>query len=439
MSSPALGIIGLLLLLLLFPFGIELAYAMTLVGFVGFSMLVNVDAGMSMLAKSYLDTFTTYGFTVIPLFILMGQIAYYAGIARQLYGTAYRFVGHIPGGLAMATVLGATVFKAICGSSPATTATFASVAIPEMDRYNYDRRLSTGIVASVGTLGILLPPSVTLIVFGIITQKSIGRLFLAGLAPGLIIAFSFLAVIAVWCKVNPALGPAGERSSWKQRVKSLPECLYVIVVFLLVIGGMMKGFFTPTEAGSVGTAAVVLLSLLTGNFGYKLFVRSIDESLRTACMVLMLIAGSTVLGTFLARTTIPMIAADWVTSLPLPPSAIMGLICLIYLIGGSFVDDLAFVVLATPIFFPAVEKMGFDPYWFGAVIGVTVMIGVVIPPVAINVFVVKNITKTPFRVIYRGIMPFVIALVVVGILLFVFPEIATYLPNKLMPEGAMGK
>ncbi len=439
MSSPLVGIIGLVVLLLLFPFGIELAFAMTLVGFVGFSLMVSVDAAMSMLAKSYFDTFTNYGFTVIPLFILMGQVAFNAGIARRLYGAAYRFVGHIPGGLAMATVVGATIFKAICGSSPATAATFASVAVPEMDRYHYDRRLSAGIVATVGTLGILLPPSVTLIVFGVITQKSIGRLFLAGLVPGLIIALGFLAVIAVWCKLNPALGPRGERSTWGQRVASLPECLFVGVVFLLVIGGLMKGLFTPTEAGSVGTAGVLVLALTRGEFGFKQFIRSVSESLCTACMVLMLIAGSTVLGTFLARTTIPMIAADWVTSLPLPPWVIMALICLIYLIGGSFIDDLAFVVLATPIFFPAVEKMGFDPYWFGAVIGVTVMIGVVIPPVAINVFVVKNITKTPFGTIYRGILPFTIGLIIVGVLLFVFPEIATFLPNKLMPEGVGGK
>ncbi|HAK95432.1 MAG TPA: C4-dicarboxylate ABC transporter permease [Planctomycetes bacterium] len=433
MSSPLIGILGLAVLLLMFPLGIELAFAMAIVGFVGFSLLVSFPAGMSMVAKSFFDTFTSYGFTVIPLFVLMGQIAFNAGIARRLYVAAYRFLGHIPGGLAMATVAGATVFKAICGSSPATAATFASVAVPEMDRYRYDRRLSAGIVATVGTLGILMPPSVTLIVFGVITQKSIGRLFLAGLVPALIIAASFIAVIAIWCARNPALGPKGERSTWKQRAASLPECLYVGAVFLLVIGGLMKGFFTPTEAGSVGTAAVLVLSLARGGLGLKGFVRSVSESLRTACMVLMLIAGSTVLGTFLARTTIPMIAADWVTSLPLPPWAIMALICLIYLIGGSFVDDLAFMVLATPIFFPAVESMGFDPYWFGAVIGVTVMIGVVIPPVAINVFVVRSITKESLGTIYRGVLPFTIALLVMGVLLFVFPQIATYLPDLLMP------
>ncbi len=432
MSDVTIGIVGLLVVLALFPTGIELGFAMAIVGVVGFSVIVNANAGMNVLAKDVFDTFTNYGFTVIPLFILMGQVAFNAGIARRLYQAAYRFLGHIPGGLAMATVGGATVFKAICGSSPATAATFASVAVPEMDRYNYDRRLSTGVVASVGTLGILLPPSVTLIVFGVITQQSIGKLFLAGLIPGLLIAACFIVVIAGWCRINPTLGPHGERSTWKERAASLPECLYVIGVFLLVIGGLMKGYFTPTEAGSVGTAAVLVLSLVRRDLTMKGFFKSVDESLRTACMVLMLIAGSTVLGHFLAVTQIPMIAADWVTSLPLPPRAIMGLICLVYLIGGSFIDDLAFMVLATPIFYPAVQKLGFDPLWFGMLVGVTVMIGVVIPPVAINVFVVRNITKAPFGVIYRGVYPFLIALVFVAILLFIFPQIATFLPNLLM-------
>lgn len=433
MSEVSIGIAGLIVMMLLFPTGIELGFAMAIVGFLGFSMIVNVQAGMNMLAKDMFDVFSSYGFTVIPLFILMGQVAFNAGIARRLYQAAYRFLGHIPGGLAMATVAGATVFKAICGSSPATAATFASVAVPEMDRYNYDRRLSTGVVATVGTLGILLPPSVTLIVFGVITQQSIGRLFLAGLLPGLLIALLFLFVIAAWCRINPALGPHGEKSSWKEKAASLPECLYVIAVFLLVIGGLMKGLFTPTEAGSVGTLAVLALSLARRDLTFKAFLKSVDESLRTACMVLMLIAGSTVLGHFLAVTRIPMIAADWVTSLPLPPTAIMGLICLIYLIGGSFIDDLAFMVLATPIFYPAVLKMGFSPLWFGMIVGVTVMVGVVVPPVAINVFVVKNITKVPLKTIYHGVYPFLAALVLVGVLLFIFPQLATMLPNRLMP------
>ncbi|NCO59039.1 MAG: C4-dicarboxylate ABC transporter permease [Deltaproteobacteria bacterium CG_4_8_14_3_um_filter_51_11] len=432
MSEVTIGIMGLATVLVLFMTGIELAFAMALVGFIGFSYIVSFKAGLNLLAKDIFDVFSSYGFTVIPLFVLMGQIAFNAGIAKRLYEAAYRFVGHIPGGLAMATVAGATVFKAICGSSPATAATFASVAVPEMDRYGYAKKLSTGIVATVGTLGILIPPSVTLIVFGIITEQSIGKLFLAGIVPGLMIAFFFICIIYVWCRLNPELGPKGERSTWKQRLVSLPEVLWVVAVFLLVIGGLMYGFFTPTEAGSVGTFAVLLLSVVKRDIDLKGYIKSVVESLRTACMVLMLIAGSQVLGHFLARTKIPMLAADWIMGLPLSPDVIMIIISIVYLVGGSFIDDLAFMVLATPIFYPVIIKLGYDPLWFGMIIAITVMVGVVIPPVAINVFVVKAVTKQPLGVIYSGVYPFLLSLVFCAFLLFIFPQIATFLPAMLM-------
>jgi C4-dicarboxylate transporter DctM subunit len=432
MNEVMIGVIGLATILALFLTGIELGFAMALIGFLGFGYIVSFNAALNLLAKDIFDVFSSYGFTVIPLFVLMGQVAFNAGIAKRLFNTAYKFIGHVPGGMAMATVAGATAFKAICGSSPATAATFASVAVPEMDRYGYDKRLSTGIVATVGTLGVLIPPSVTLIVFGIITEQSIGKLFLAGLIPGLIIAFFFILIIYGWCKINPALGPKGEKSTWKERIASLPEFAVVVVIFLLMIWGLMKGVFTPTEAGSVGTGLVLLVSLLRRDINFKGFVKSVAESLRTACMVLTLIAGSTILGHFLAVTKLPMLAADWVVGLPLNKFIIMIIISFIYQTGGSFIDDLAFMVLATPIFYPVIIKLGFDPIWFGMIIAITVMIGVVIPPVAINVFVVKNITKTPFNVIYSGVYPFLISLVVVAALLFFFPQIALWLPNLLM-------
>jgi C4-dicarboxylate transporter DctM subunit len=432
MNEVMIGLIGLAVVLLLFLTGIELGFAMALIGFLGFSYIVSFKAGLNLLAKDVFDVFSSYGFTVIPLFVLMGQVAFNAGIAKRLYSASYKFIGHIPGGLAMATVAGATAFKAICGSSPATAATFASVAVPEMDRYNYDKKLSTGIVATVGTLGILIPPSVTLIVFGIITEQSIGKLFLAGIIPGLMVAFFFICIIYGWCKMNPALGPRGDRSTWKERFQSLPEVVWITVIFLLVIGGLMQGFFTPTEAGSVGTFAVLVLSVVKRDLNFKGYIKSVAESLRTACMVLMLIAGSMVLGHFLAVTKIPMIAADWVTGLPLNRYLIMVVITLIYLVGGSFIDDLAFMVLATPIFYPCIQKLGFDPIWFAMIIAITVMVGVVIPPVAINVFVVKNITKVPFNVIYAGVYPFLLSLVFCAFLLFLFPQIATFLPNAFM-------
>jgi C4-dicarboxylate transporter, DctM subunit len=432
MNEVMAGLFGMALVLVLFFTGIELGFAMAVVGFLGFSYVVSTKAALNLLAKDVFEVLSSYGFTVIPLFIFMGQIAFNAGIAKRLYQTAYAFIGHIPGGLAMATVGGATAFKAICGSSPATAATFASVAVPEMDRYGYSKKLSTGIVATVGTLGILMPPSVTLIVFGIITEQSIGKLFLAGLVPALMIAFFFLVIIYVWCRMNPALGPKGQKSSWKERWASVPEMLWVGIIFLLVIGGLMNGFFTPTEAGSVGTFAVLLLSVLKKDLTWKGFVKSIQESLRTACMVLMLIVGSTILGHFLAVTKIPLLAADWIIDLNFHRNFTMVLIAVIYLLGGSFIDDLAFMILATPIFYPVIIKLGYDPIWFGMIIAITVMIGVVIPPVAINVFVVKNITKVPFGVIYKGVYPFLISLVVGAFLLFLFPSIALFLPTRFM-------
>jgi tripartite ATP-independent transporter DctM subunit len=434
MNDIAIGITALFILLFFFLTGIELAYAMAIIGFVGFSMIVSFKTACNLMVKDFFDTFTSYGLTVIPIFVLMGQIAYHSGIAKKLYNAAYKFIGHVPGGLAMTTVVGATLFKAMCGSTLATCATFASVAIPEMERYGYSKKLSTGIVASVGTLGILLPPSITLIIFGIITEQSIGRLFLAGVIPALLISLFFIFIIYGWAKINPAVAPKGEKSSWRERGRACPEFIAVAIIFLVVIGGLMQGWFSPTEAGTIGTAAVLViaLTLTKGQFTLKGMIKSIDESLRTGCMVLMLIAGSTVLGHFLAITEIPMIAADWIIGLPINRHIIMIFIILVYLIGGSFIDDLAFMILATPIFYPAIGKLGYDPIWFGVMIGITLMIGVLIPPVAICVFVVKNITGESFSTIYSGVYPFLLGLVACAALLFFFPQIATFLPAWLM-------
>ncbi len=429
MSEVYVGIIALVVLLLLFATGFELGFCMALVGFAGFAYINGTEAAMNVLGRDVYDVITNYGYTVFPLFILMGQIGLHAGIAVRLYNAAHKFVGHIPGGLAMATVLGATGFKAICGSSAATSATFASVAIPEMDRFHYDRRLSTGIVATVGTLGVLIPPSVTLIIFGILTEQSIGQLFLAGIIPGLIIALFFLFIIYGWARINPAIAPRGERSTWKERFASLPELTWILLVFVLVIGGIMMGYFTPTEAGAVGTFAVFALAVTKRGINFKTYVRALNESLRTAGMILVLIAGSAILGHFIAITNIPQHIADWLVDLPLNRYIVLILICFIYEIGGSFIDDLAFMILATPIFYPAVLKLGFNPIWFGMVLGVVLMIGVVIPPVAVCVFVVKNITKEPMGRIYQGVMPFLISLVVVWGMLLFFPQLALWLPS----------
>jgi len=432
MNETILGIIGLLVLLGLFLAGLELAFAMVTIGFLGFAILNNFTIAVSLLGNDFLDSLSSYSMTAIPLFVLMGQIAFNAGIAKRLYDTTHKFLGHVPGGLAMATVAGATVFKAICGSVAATSATFASVAIPEMDRYGYSRKLSTGIVATVGTLGVLLPPSVVLIVFGIITQQSIGKLFMAGVFPGLIMSSLFIAVIFGWCRLDPSLGPKSKAYTWPARWKSLPDVLWPIVIFLVLISGLMKGIFTPTEAGSIGAFSVLLLCVVKRDLTFKNFIQSIREAMRTSCMVLMLIASSAVLGHFIAVTNIPQATADWVLGVSLSRPFIMIIIFLIYLLGGSFIDDLAFMILATPIFFPIAAKLGYDPLWAGIMIACTVCIGTVIPPVAITVFVVRNITKERMSLIYSGVYPFLISMVICMILLFIFPGIATYLPSVLM-------
>jgi len=432
MSEMMTGIVGLVFLILFFLTGIELGFAMMVVGFVGFAYLVDFSAASNLLVKDFFDTFTSYGFTVIPLFVLMGQVASNSDVAKRLYTSAQKFVGHIPGGLAMTTVVGATLFKAMCGSTLATAATFAGIAIPEMDRFHYDKRLSTGVVASVGTLGMLIPPSIVLIIYGIVVEQSIGRLFLAGIVPALIIALFFIFVIYGWVRINPKVAPLAEKVALGERIRALPEFLWVGVIFLVIMGGLMFGVFSPTEAGTMGTISVFILAAAHKGLTFEKVIQAFDGSLRTACMTLVLIYGSVVLGHFLAVTEIPFAAADWITGLPLPRFLVMVSIIVVYLIGGSFIDDLAFMILATPIFYPAVIKLGYDPIWFGIMIGITIMIGVIIPPVAICVFVVRNITGVPFGTIYRGVLPFLLSLFGCAALLFLFPEIATFLPNLLM-------
>ncbi|PKN63904.1 MAG: C4-dicarboxylate ABC transporter permease [Deltaproteobacteria bacterium HGW-Deltaproteobacteria-15] len=431
MNETAIGLLGLFLLLAVFVTGVELGVGMAVIGLLGYCYVVSVKAGFSMLAQDVYDTFSTYGFTVIPVFILMGQLAFNGGIAKRLYASAYRLVGHIPGGLAMATVFGAAAFGSVTGATTAAAATFSGVGIPEMDRYHYSRVLSTGVVASAGCLGCLIPPSVPLIVYGIITEQSIGKLFLASIIPGLLSALCFLLIIYGWARMKPSLAPRGERSSWKERVISLKGITGVLVIFIVVMGGLLQGFFTPTEAGSVGAFAVAVLAFMSRDMNFGGLSKSLREALRTAAMVLLLIAGSTVFGHFITVTKIPMIAADWITNLPLHPHLIIIIIGLVYLIGGSFIDDLAFMILATPIFYPVAAKLGYDLIWFGIFVQLTIMIGVIIPPVAINVFVVKNITKESFATIYRGVTPFLLGLVFVIFLLFLVPQLALFIPSFL--------
>ena len=432
MNETALGIIGLILLLGFFLTGIEMAFAMAIIGIVGYGIVMPPQAAMSMAANDFYDSLESYTMTAIPLFMLMGQVVFNSGVARRIYDSTHKFVGHVPGGLAVATVVGATLFKAMCGSMVATVATFASVAVPEMDRYHYSKKLSTGIVASVSTLGMLIPPAGTLIFLGIITQQSIGKLFMAGILPGLLLAILFIGVIFGWARINPEIGPKSDKYPWKDRVHSLPELVWPAIVFVVMIGGLMAGVFTPTEAGAIGLFCVLVITIAKRDINFAAIKQSTMEALRASVMIILLLAASAMLGHFVAVTNIPSDVAGWLANLPFHRHVTLCIIFMIYLIGGTFIDDLAFMILATPIFFPSMLALGYDPLWLCIMISVVIGLGSIIPPVAICVFIVKQITKVPIGIVYKGVYPFLISILLCVILLFIFPQIATYLPSVLM-------
>ncbi len=432
MNPTLIGVIGIVLMIVVFFSRMPIAYVMALIGFLGFSYLIGFHAGLKLLARDIYTVYSSYGLIVIPLFVLMGQIAFNAGISKRLYDVAYKFIGRISGGLAMATVWACTAFGAVCGSGPGTAATMATVAIPEMKRYGYGDELAAGSVASGGGLGMLMPPSIVLIVYGILTQQSIGKLFIAGIIPALFITAWFVIAIYVYCLIKPEQGPRGEKFTLKEMVLSLGMLWETLAVFLLVMGGLFAGFFTPTEAGAVGSFSVLLVAMVRRQLTWKGFVKSLYESLRTSCMVLLLVAGSVIFGHFLAVTRIPFEIADWVGGLALPPWAIMGMIILVYLLGGCFIDALALIMLTIPIFYPVVIKLGYDPIWFGVIIVLVTQMGVITPPVGINVYVVNGIAPDiPLEKIFKGIFPFLIALIVGTGFMVAFPQIIMFLPNVM--------
>jgi len=429
MSTELVGIIGFLFMFFLLAVGLEIGFAMAITGFIGFAYLTSFGAACNLLAKDLFDVFTTYSLTVVPLFILMGQIAANSGIGSRLYNMSYKFIGHIPGGLAMATSIACTFFGAICGSTTATAATFASVSAPEMRKYKYDDRLIGGVIASSGGIGIMIPPSVIFIVYGIFTQLSIGTLFMSGIIPGLIICALFMIAIYIWCKKNPELGPKGEKSTWGQRFKALPGAIEIIIIFFILMGGIMKGFFTPTEGGAVGAFATLLVTIITRSIDLKGFYKSILDTLLSSCMIMVIVAGATIFGHFIALSRIPFTVATWVGGLGLHPIIIMALIIFIYLIGGCVIDALALIVLTVPIFYPVILQLGFNPIWFGVIIVLITMMGVITPPVGVNSYVVSGIAKIPLNQVFSGIWIFLAALVVAAIIFIAFPELSLFLPK----------
>jgi len=424
------GLIGIVLLVFLFLLRVPVAFAMAIVGFSGFSYLSSLNAGLKLLARDFFEQFSSFPLSAIPMFILMGSFAYASGIGKRLYDAAYTILGGLRGGLTMATVVACGFFASICGSTAATAATIGKIALPEMKRYKYDDTLATGCLASAGTLGILIPPSTIFLVYGIMTEQSIGKLFVAGIIPGIILAFLFMAVVGILCWRNPACAPAGGQTSFKAKAKAFVGIIEALILFSLVIGGLFFGWFTPTQAGGIGAAGAFAIGLLRRELNWRVFIDSTRDGLRTSCMILCVIAGATVFGHFMAVSTIPFILADWVGSLPLPPMAIVGVIVIIYLLGGCFMDAMALVVLTVPVFYPVVLRLGLDPIWFGVIIVLVSEMGVITPPVGVNVYVIKGIApEIPLETIFKGIFPFLVAILLNTGIMMAFPKVALFLPS----------
>ncbi|MES9994679.1 TRAP transporter large permease subunit [Desulfovibrio aminophilus] len=431
MELGTMALTGIAVLLALFLFTrLPVGFAMGMVGFTGFAAVLGPKAALGMLGTEVWNVFSSYGLTVIPLFILMGQICFYSGVNERLYTTAYAWMGHIRGGLAMATVLACAGFAAICGSNTATAATMSTVALPQMRKYKYSPVLATGAVAAGSTLGVVIPPSVVLLIIGLQTGTSIARLFWASLLPGLLLAVLFLLVVAVACRLRPQWGPTAPRAGLGQRLRALPGALEMLVLFGLVMGGLFAGFFTPTEAGAAGAAAALLLSAGTRRLSPRDFFRAVTDTIKVSSMIMVIILGAVILGRFLAVTRLPYEAAAFVSSLQAPPVLVMLVICAIYALGGMLMDALALLLVTLPIFHPVALTLGFDPVWFGVVITVVTTMGAITPPVGVNTFIVASMApEVPMPKVFLGVSLFMSAYLVCVLLLLFFPDLALWLPR----------
>lgn len=430
MTPITTGIAGFVLLILLMFLRIPVGFTMAIVGFIGFGVLVSWNAALNLMARDVFSVFSSYNLTVIPLFVLMGQVAFHSGISGRLFNSAHKFFGHMRGGLAIATIGACAAFSAICGSTSATAATMSSVALPEMKKRGYDPALATGVVAAGGSLGILIPPSTIFIVYGIMTEQSIGKLFLAGVLPGILLALLFVLVVAIWTALRPDLCRKDVRAPWREKISSLAGVIETLALFVMVMGGLFIGIFTPTEAAGIGSLGTILIAVAGRNITWRKFVLSLQETARISCMIMVIVAGATVFGHFLAVTTIPSEVGGWVSGLALPPPLIIGLIILTYLLLGCLMDSLAMIMLTIPIFFPVVTTLGYDPIWFGVVIVLITGMGVITPPVGINVYVVAGVAKdVPLQVIFSGATKLLLAQLVMALLLILFPAIALWLPG----------
>ncbi len=428
MISPLTGLIGTFLMLFVMLFlRTPVGFAMGLMGFLGMVYAVNWNAALGLIGTDLWNTFSSYGLTVIPMFIFMGQICFYSEVNQRLYNAAYKWFGRVRGGLGITTIMACAGFAAICGSNTATAATMTSVALPEMKKYKYDPILSSGSIAAGSTLGVVIPPSVVLVVYGIYTGESIGKLFFGSFVPGLILAAIMAAIVYLMCIVHPSWGPQGPKFSLMERIKALPDAIDMVLMFGIIMYSLYAGYFTPSEAGAAGSVVAVIIALLRRKLTWKGFVNAIIDTVRISCMIFLLVAGAVVFGRFLAVTRLPYEAAEWVSNLPVASWMILWAMMVIYMIGGCVMDALAFLLITVPIFYPVAQRLGYDPIWFGVMITVVTTMGAVTPPVGISAYVVSGMAKDiQLSTVFRGVIWFLPSFIIAMILLEVFPELVTY-------------
>jgi len=430
MDPQTIGLIGIAVLFLLLLIGMPIGFALAFVGFWGISFVTDVSVALPTLSRSFLDTFTTYSFTVIPLFVIMGELATVSGLSQGIYSVADKWLRRLPGGLAIATIGACSGFAAICGSSVATAATLGRVALPEMEKYNYDVHLATGSVAAGGTLGFLIPPSIGFVVYGILTEQSIGKLLISGFLPGFLLALTYIVIIVIWVKLKPNVAPVNlDRVPFKEKMMSLLSVWELIVVFLLVMGGIYFGFFTPTEAGALGAFFLFVVTLFRKKLTWNTLVEAMKSTTRISVMIFIILAGAYVFTYFMALTMIPMKLSMWLSGISLSRYFILIIILVGYLFLGCFLDATSMMVLTLPVIFPTIISLGFNPIWFGVISVLMMEAGLITPPLGLNIFVISGVADVPMETVFKGTIVFLLAIFLVVALVSIFPWIALFLPG----------
>ena len=432
MNGDVVALLGFIALFVLMLLRVPVGMAMGLVGVAGFGYLSGSGPALKIVGHTSMRTVTDWNFAVVPLFLLMGSFATTSGMSRELFRAANAFLGHLRGGLGIATIAACGGFAAICGSSVATAATFSRVAYPEMRRFGYPQSFATGVIAAGGTLGIMIPPSTVLAVYGLITEQDIGKLFVAGIVPGIVAVLMYMATITVIGHARPGYLPAGKRAAWSERLRAMRDVWATLLLFLFVIGGIYGGLFTATEAAGMGAGGAFLIGIARRRLSREDILRSLLEATRTTAAVFTVLIGAILFGYFLAITQTPQKVTEFLTGLGLGRYGVLALILLMYLVLGCLMDALAMIILTVPIIFPVIKELGFDPIWFGVIIVMTVELGLIHPPVGMNIFVIKSVVEdAKISTIFYGVLPFIITDILRLVLLIALPMLALWLPSKM--------